>query len=248
MEHCCAAGAPVALDFTPKGAMEVLVGDLNGYMVSGAKPAAIVIVPDIFGVSDEFPQIKQLADRLSAATGYTACVIDTFRGQAWPMSKFPPKPEDNLMGWIQDKGAYDKVSQDVASAVAFLKGRGCGAFAAMGTCWGAAIAMQACGEAGTPFAACAGAHPSLFGRDKELAAACRVPVALVSAKGDPLESVQEVMDGRPELGPKCVFKRMDDMVHGFTAARGDFRDPLVCQRVGEAVQLLSGFFSATLGL
>lgn len=27
--------------------------------------------------------------------------------------QFPPKPEDNLLGWITTAGAYDKVSKDL---------------------------------------------------------------------------------------------------------------------------------------
>jgi len=54
-------------------------------------------------------------------------------------------------------------------------------------------------------------HPSLFGKDKELAAGVQAPVLLVAAKGDPLETVKEVLDGREGLGDKCVYWRMDDM-------------------------------------
>lgn len=243
MDVCCAAGDPVRYDYEPKGSVVSLGAGLEGYLVAGAKPAAIVVVYDIFGYS-EFPQVKQVADRLSAATGFTVCIPDVFRGQPWPMSKFPPKPEDNLIGWITTAGGYGKVSKDVAQTVEALRARGGERFGILGCCWGVSIAMQACAEADTPFAACGGVHPSLFGQDKEFASAVRTPVALVSAKGDPLETVQEVLEGRPELAAKCVWKRMDDMTHGFCAARGDFEDENVCRRVAEAVQLLGGFYTA----
>jgi hypothetical protein len=43
-------------------------------------------------------------------------------------------------------------------------------------------------------------------------------VALVSARGDPLETVQEVVNGKPDLAPKCIWKRMDDVEVGTEAA------------------------------
>ncbi|GBF94598.1 hypothetical protein Rsub_06713 [Raphidocelis subcapitata] len=242
---CCAAGAPVSFEYAPKGKVETLAGDLEAYVAEGTKPAAILVVYDIFGYSD-FPQIKQVSDRLAAATGFTVAVPDVFRGKPWSMSKFPPKPEDNLLGWISAEGAYDKVSKDLYAAVEALNARGCRKFAVLGCCWGASISLQAGADAAT-FSAVAGLHPSLFGRDADLAAGLKVPAAVVSAKGDPLESVQEgVAKASPALAARCVWRRMDDMTHGFCAARGDFRDPSVCARVGEVLQLLTSFFAANL--
>jgi dienelactone hydrolase len=51
-----------------------------------------------------------MADRLSQA-GYIVAVPDVFRGKPWPMSRFPPKPEDNLRGWMQEAGDFEKVRQ-----------------------------------------------------------------------------------------------------------------------------------------
>lgn len=45
-------------------------------------------------------QFKQVCDRLAAA-GYLVVGPDVFRGQPWSLDKFPPKPEDNFMGWLQ---------------------------------------------------------------------------------------------------------------------------------------------------
>lgn len=57
-------------------------------------------------------QVFQVCDRLAEA-GLSVAAADTFRGQPWSKEKFPPKPEDNFMGWIQSEGSYDKVSKDV---------------------------------------------------------------------------------------------------------------------------------------
>jgi hypothetical protein len=57
-------------------------------------------------------QVLQVCDRLAEA-GLSVAAPDTFHGKPWPKSKFPPKPEDNFMGWIQSEGSYEKVSKDV---------------------------------------------------------------------------------------------------------------------------------------
>ena len=40
----------------------------------------------------------------------------------------------------------------------------------------------------------------------------------------------------------CEHVRFDDMVHGFAAARGDFKDELTRKRVDEVLELLINFF------
>ncbi|KIZ07756.1 hypothetical protein MNEG_0201 [Monoraphidium neglectum] len=240
---CECKALPIRFDYTPKGKVEALGGDLEGYVVAGTKPAAIIMLYDIFGYT-EYPQIKQVCDHLSAATGFTVAIPDVFRGKPWSMAKSPAKPEDNLIGWIQSVGSYAKVSSDLKLTVDFLRARGAERFGIAGTCWGASIALTACSQPDGVFEACAGLHPSLFGKDKEFAEALLRPVALVSARGDPLETVQEVVNGKPDLAPKCIWKRMDDVEHGFCAARGDYKNEVVTQRVAEAVQLLAGFFTS----
>jgi protein XRP2 len=45
-------------------------------------------------------QFMQVADKLAAA-GFLVVAPDVFRGKPWSMDKFPPKPEDNFMPWLQ---------------------------------------------------------------------------------------------------------------------------------------------------
>ena len=47
------------------------------------------------------------------------------------------------------------------------------------------------------------AAPLSFGKDKELAGKLEVPLCLLPAKGDPGESLHEVMQTKP-LGSRCV--------------------------------------------
>lgn len=48
--------------------------------------------------------------------------------------------------------------------------------------------------------ACACAHPAFFGQDKDFAAKLAVPVCILPAKGDPMESVRAAC-----LRLYCVF-------------------------------------------
>lgn len=68
-------------------------------------------------------------------------------------------------------------------------------------------------------------HQSLFGRDAEFAAALAAPVALISARGDPLESVRDALASRADargraLADQSVFVRMDDMTVRFFCPEG----------------------------
>eukprot|EP00882_Tetradesmus_deserticola_P030365 GHRQ01034086.1.p2 GENE.GHRQ01034086.1~~GHRQ01034086.1.p2 ORF type:complete len:104 (+),score=20.23 GHRQ01034086.1:197-508(+) len=96
MDVCCAAGSPVSVDYTPKGSFEQF-GCVPVY-ITGSGSKAIIAIYDIFGF--KYPQFQQVCDRLAAA-GYVVVAPDIFRGQPWDMDKMPPKPEDNLMGWMQ---------------------------------------------------------------------------------------------------------------------------------------------------
>lgn len=239
MDVCCAAGAPVSVDYTPVGSFEE-VGGVPAY-ITGSGSKGIIAIYDIFGF--KYPQFQQVCDRLAAA-GYVVAAPDIFRGQPWTLDKFPPKPEDNLMGWIQGYGWEAVVKKDVYALVEGLKARGVTRFASLGCCWGASMAIQALHN-GETFSAAAMLHPSLFGQDKALCSAAKGPVACISTPGDPYESVQEVFSST-EWGPRCVYRRYDNMIHGFCGARGKFEEPDVVKAVGEVLTLLAEFFKANL--
>lgn len=74
----------------------------------------------------------------------------------------------------------------------------------LGFCWGASMAIQ-CG-ADPDIAACGCVHPAFFGHEKEFAEKLSSPLILLPAKGDPMESVKEVVDKKP-FGDKCVYQR-----------------------------------------
>lgn len=60
-------------------------------------------------------QFMQVADNLAAA-GFLVVAPNVFRGKPWSMDKFPPKPEDNFMGWLQ--GYSWDVSRQLTAAQA----------------------------------------------------------------------------------------------------------------------------------
>jgi hypothetical protein len=69
-----------------------------------------------------------------------------------------------------------------------------------------------------------------------------VPVCLLAADGDPLDTVKDAFADKP-FASKCFYKRFDGQVHGFMAARGDFDKPAVAQAAGEGIQCLVDFYN-----
>lgn len=88
---CCPTGIlPVSLDYTPKGEMVQLGDGVDAYFSgkAGAKPG-IILVYDIFGL--DYPQVKQIADRLADA-GFAALVpdycVESSTGKVWARNRF----------------------------------------------------------------------------------------------------------------------------------------------------------------
>lgn len=241
MEVCCSAGAPVSVEYTPQGSVKEL-GGVQCYVTgSEAAQTAIVGIYDIFGFTSQF---KQVCDRLAAA-GYLVVGPDVFRGQPWTLDKFPPKPEDNFLGWLQGYSWEAVVSKDVTAVVSALQAQGVTKFASVGWCWGASMAVQAAAADPGSFKATAFLHPSMFGQEKQLVEKLQCPLASFSTPGDPLEAMQEVTDAKP-WGPACVYRRVDNMTHGYCGARGDFANPEVVKAVSETLTTLVGFLDKQL--
>lgn len=258
-DACCgaSAAAPVKLDYEPKGKIEKLPSTGSDcYFVGTPSKASLVIVPDIFGIH-EFKQSCQVADRLAEALpGLGVALPDVFRGHPWKMSEFPPTDKAKFMAFI---GAhpYDDahVRGDVKAAFEALEGKKEGGGGAaplkrltMGNCWGVLMACEANADPEMRVAATAGAHPTFFGKEQEIAARLRGPVVLLPTKGDPGESVVEAAKkaGLPFAG-ECVVRRFDDQVHGFMAARGDYSDEKVRAAAGEGVAEIAKFFAKVIG-
>lgn len=85
-------------------------------------------------------------------------------------------------------------------------------------------------------------HPAFFGKEIEFSQAAESPVCILAAEGDPMEDAKAVLEAKP-FAEQCFFRRFDDQVHGFMAARGDYSDPTVAAAVGQGIQCLVDFFN-----
>mmetsp|Transcript_22750 Transcript_22750/g.58288 ORF Transcript_22750/g.58288 Transcript_22750/m.58288 type:complete len:251 (-) Transcript_22750:320-1072(-) len=245
-ESCCGAEAlePVTSNYSPTGTRHTL-GDMEVYTVGSGGPA-VVLVYDIFGFP--FPQIFQVADQISKA-GFTVAVPDVLRGAPWPMEKFPPKPEDGMMAWLQAISDYSKVKADMDAALALLRSE-CGAAegraGAIGFCWGAAMTIQAAAD--PAYGAIGAAHPS-FGllpdKGAAAAAAAQCPVILLPTKDDDVSATKPVLEAGP-FASSFVHRAFDDQVHGFLCARGEWGDPKVAAAATEAIRMIVEFLKANL--
>lgn len=66
------------------------------------------------------------------------------------------------------------------------------------------------------------------------------PVALLPSKDEAPEAEFVALLKAKLHGDRSVFRRFDDMPHGWCAARGDFSNPLNAQRTTEALELVVG--------
>ena len=108
--------------------------------------------------------------------------------------------------------------------------------ATVGFCWGAHIAAHLSTD-GTMFAA-GFVHYSFL--DAPLLDRVTCPVALLPSRDEaPEDELVALLKAKPH-GDRSVFRRFDDMPHGWCAARGNFSDPLNAQRATEALELVVG--------
>lgn len=68
------------------------------------------------------------------------------------------------------------------------------------------------------------------------------PVALLPSKDEaPEDEFVALLKAKPH-GAQSVFRRFDDMPHGWCMARGDFSNPFNAQRATEALELVANLF------
>jgi carboxymethylenebutenolidase len=113
-------------------------GSVNGYLAEPADPGAaagapaLVVIQEWWGLND---QIRGVADRF-AQQGYRALVPDLYRGK----STLDAEEASHLMGSLN---FGDAAGQDVAGAVAYLKGSGSAKCGVTGFCMGGALTLLA---------------------------------------------------------------------------------------------------------
>jgi len=103
-------------------------GEAEG-VVFGSAPAGVVVIQEWWGVNE---QIQSTAKKWADA-GFTAIVPDLFHGKV-------AKTADEA-GHMMNSLDFGKAVQEIAGAVAYLKGRGCTKVAVTGYCMGGALSF-----------------------------------------------------------------------------------------------------------
>ena len=237
---------PVEASYTPQGQTITTADGLEIYVASPpptttssatTTSAGIIYVPDIFGKTS---QAFQVCDKLAAA-GFWVAFPDVFRGEPWPMEKFPPPDREELMGWIGGYSFEGKVKPDVAEAVKVLREKAGGGEEGMkmgivGFCWGGKISTLSSEEG---FGASAAAHPSFLKEEDAKVVNC--PILLLPSKDE--ADLSGFIEGVVGRGVEARQVKFEDMHHGWVAARGDWSDEKQKARATEAIQLFVEFFT-----
>jgi dienelactone hydrolase len=232
---------------TPGGSAEEAVGGVPTYVArpaGGAGPAraAVVILTDVFGWT--LPNVRLLADRLSASSGCDVFVPDILAGDALPPAGFD---RATFPAWRGRHGDAETMPT-VAAVLADVRARGARAVGALGFCFGgryAALAAAPPPGGGAPAAdAYAVAHPSFV--TVELFTALTAPGLFLCASTDaqfPPDMADAVEAGLAAGGVAGVeFRRFAGTAHGF-AVRGSEDDPVVVAARDEALAAAAAFFS-----
>jgi dienelactone hydrolase len=232
---CINAGAPVPSSYEGSGKFITLGENLPAYESGKGGAKGVLIIPDIFGF--DHPNVFRFTDRV-ASMGYHAVAIDPFIGKPWPLAKFPPKPEDNIGGWLAEQS--QAVDPYLSTSISYLKSQGISNIGSVGFCWGATQSFKLGKDVSL---ACAGFHPG--GIELDLIRAIKVPIMAIPCQGDckNLPEIIEAVNGMP-WAKHAVIERFDDQVHGYMAARGDWNDKATKVRVEQAFTMLEAFLGA----
>ena len=111
-QECKDAGPPKKSNYTEKGKRSKL-GDLPIYEVGTGKKA-IIFIYDIFGWNEINKNVFTFADDLAGRGAFTVIMPDFYRGEAWPVTQFPPQSD------LQQK-AFNTWLKGIASDIVVRK-------------------------------------------------------------------------------------------------------------------------------
>ncbi|KAF8924895.1 hypothetical protein EDD21DRAFT_431394 [Dissophora ornata] len=243
-DACCNTEATNA-QWQAKGEDKVLSTKIDGHerkvYRTGPKDSkrGVIAIHDPLGLH---PTTFQVYDRLAVSNG-------GFQVAAPHMFKDGPVPS-SLLGdraafwaWIGDNGDFKKnhFMELILAAVEDLRADGCTTFSIFGQCWGAYIAIQAASEAGQPFLATGGPHPSFT--TIEAVKNIKCPLILLASKdeADMIPIIESVMHNNFPV--ESFHKRFDTVPHGWCGSRGDWSDPEQLKAGLEVVDLLGQYFA-----
>jgi len=240
-KECCTL-PPVESDYTPKGTETQLESsNLTIYETGNLESKKLLLCYyDIFGFH---PNSKQVCDKLGSTNEFHVVTPGFFRGGSkWNMNNFPPKEREELLQWVGEVGSWEKsIKADTLAVIEYYKAKkGDGLRVGLfGFCWGGKMSIL--GGCDIPGIVAVGLVHAAF---DDIADAERVqcPVLYLPSKTD-ADVLPHSNRVKERLGPDASeHHRFEDMEHGFAAARGDFKDPLIRERVDQAVKYLYTFF------
>ncbi|KAI9219600.1 hypothetical protein BC828DRAFT_385780 [Blastocladiella britannica] len=148
--------------------------------------------------------------------------------------------------WISERGSWEAVGPNVTAAVQYAKQHGGGdavPVGVVGLCWGAQVSVHALKELSADVYGAVLIHPPARLDPAEIEV-CARPLAVLPSKDEGDFSAIEATLKSNAHSKLNVYRKFDDMHHGWCGARADFENELNRQRTHEAVQLSVDFFRA----
>uniref|UniRef100_A0A7S3ZCA9 Dienelactone hydrolase domain-containing protein n=2 Tax=Lotharella globosa TaxID=91324 RepID=A0A7S3ZCA9_9EUKA len=174
---------------------------------------------------------------------------DFYRGNPWPLSKFPPSSEEDKKAfgaWWGKECELKNTNTDIREAVVpfirkFSKGVKMASIGLLGFCWGGLMCFGCAGLDQTfTYSAIASIHgANLTG---EMASKIKCPAMVCPSKDDPpYDDMKKALDGKP-FAKHCVYHNFTEQIHGFCAARGDWTKKETKADVDKALDMAVEFF------
>ncbi|BFZ61657.1 hypothetical protein YB2330_002730 [Saitoella coloradoensis] len=235
LPKCCTI-PPLTSTYEPKGSM-VKIADLDCYSAGPVDSETVIVaIYDIFGI---LPNTQQGCDVLAETLKCRVVMPDWFKGNAVQM---PITDMDAVYKFVY-ANLYPAHEAAFKALIEQLKADGAKKLGAYGFCWGSKILLQA----DAFFGGIALVHPSLL-EDSD-ADNVKCPVALLASKEETIEKCAGFWEKleKKEFAEKNMYKRYDDVAHGFAAARSDWSEGKVeGERARDVYQTMSEWFKAVL--
>ncbi|KAJ3120717.1 hypothetical protein HK098_004403 [Nowakowskiella sp. JEL0407] len=248
-QACCSLPPVVQEGYVPKGEWEEIAG-MKAYIVGDkSSKKALVAIYDIFGY---FPQTQQGADLL-ASQGYRVVMPDFFRGEPFPLEKFPDgsgseeskKNGALLQSFFANAGLISVRLPELIAVATELRKSGHEKVGVYGLCWGAKVAVTS-GSVPGVFDAVVQIHPAMLSADD--GEKLLVPVGSFISMHEPVDVFDKFIENANQKPFKDLnsFKVYSNMHHGFGGARADLSNPDNFKAFEDVYTKAANFFAAAL--
>ena len=240
---CCPTdrtSAAASHDYSAQGKMEK-VNSMDCYLV-GSGSHTVVLIYDIFGFhSNNF----ELADSISQTQGWTVVIPDLFRGSPWHAVNFPPRGQDQasmFSRFLTSQADCGQRALDVKAVIDHFKSPVRQTFTILAFCWGCKVAALVNDYPGVK--SIAGAHPSfLTGSDGFVV---NVPTLWLPTADDDISDYINGFTTAKRDRFVTISGDFTDLYHGFMAARGDWMNENLRDRVSAATRVIVSFIKTNL--